>query len=87
MRLRAVETRRWLLRASNSGISAVIDPRGQLVATLPFGTVGALAADAAARRDQTLYVRAGEWVVALSALALLAAAFRTSGERCAMREQ
>lgn len=76
MRLRAVETRRWLLRASNSGISAVIDPRGELVATLPFGAVGALSAGAAARHDQTLYVRAGEWVVALSALALLALALR-----------
>lgn len=71
MRLRAVETRRWLLRASNSGISAVIDPSGAIVASLPFGAVGALPAAAAARHDMTAYVLGGEWVVVLSAALLL----------------
>jgi len=34
-RLRAIENRRYLLRATNDGITAVIDPYGRVVASLP----------------------------------------------------
>ena len=64
-RLRAVETRRWLVRASNSGISAFIDPAGRIVATLPFGAVGMLIHRIDTATGATLYVRGGDWVLPL----------------------
>src|SRR5262249_41347054 len=78
-RLRAVETRRWLVRASNSGISAFIDPSGRVVASLPSGAVGALSHPVDVADTITPYVRHGEWVVAACATWLLVAAV---GRRC-----
>jgi len=71
-RVRAVETRRFLLRATNTGITAVIDPYGRLVARAPVGMRTALAAGFAPRRSQTFYVRQGDWFAALCAFVSLA---------------
>jgi apolipoprotein N-acyltransferase len=38
-RMRAIETGRYLLRAANTGVSAVIDPRGRVLGTIPLGLV------------------------------------------------
>ncbi|MEO8606069.1 MAG: apolipoprotein N-acyltransferase, partial [bacterium] len=73
-RLRAVETRRWLVRASHSGASAVFDPQGDLVAALPFGLPGTLNRPVGLGEARTPYVRYGDWVVFLAAAALLASA-------------
>jgi apolipoprotein N-acyltransferase len=70
-RLRAVETRRWLVRASHSGASAVFDAQGNLVAALPFGAAGVLSRRIELRSDLTWYVRGGDWIVA-AAFGLLA---------------
>jgi len=71
--LRAVETRRWLVRASNSGVSAFVDPTGQVVASLPLGAVGALRHGLTPARTSCLYVRYGNWPLALSAIVVLTA--------------
>jgi apolipoprotein N-acyltransferase len=73
-RLRAVETRRWLVRASGSGISAVIDPSGEIVASLPYGAPGALVQAVGLSDTLTPYVRYGDWMVVASAV-LTAAGF------------
>lgn len=70
-RLRAVETRRWVLRAANTGVTAAIDPQGRVVDRIPVDTPGVLVARYRPLTGETLYVRAGEWVPALAALALL----------------
>lgn len=75
-RLRAVETRRWLLRASNSGISAVIDPTGEFVASLPFGEVQVLRQQVGLSRSLTPYVRWGNWVPFVCAALVLTACVR-----------
>lgn len=60
VRARAIETRRWLVRASTSGPSAIVDPAGRIVDRLPFGSAGAIAASIDARDDLTLYVQLGD---------------------------
>ena len=74
-RLRAVETRRWLVRASNSGISAFIDPAGHIAASLPVGAVGVLSHLIDPRSTATPYVVWGNWMLPLCA-AVVALSFR-----------
>jgi apolipoprotein N-acyltransferase len=76
-RLRAVETRRWLVRASHSGISAVIDDHGAVVATLPYGSRGSLVRTVARGVTLTPYARWGNApLLSGCAVALLLAAAR-----------
>lgn len=80
-RMRAVETRRWLVRASNSGISAFIDPMGEIVASLPLNEVGTVQHAVAPIQSVPLYVRLGDWPVGLSALIISLTALRIAGRR------
>jgi apolipoprotein N-acyltransferase len=75
-RVRAIEEGLPLVRAANTGISAVVDPLGRIVASLPLGTEGIL--DAALPRpiEPTLYVRFGDGPVAVAMLAALALVLR-----------
>jgi len=57
---RAVETRRYLVRAATTGTSAVIDPYGRVVDSLPPGTTGVLRTKVAGRTTLTPYVRLGD---------------------------
>ena len=58
-RLRAIETRRWLLRAGNDGITAAVDPYGRVTAELARGVAGTLAVGFDLRNDLTPWVRFG----------------------------
>jgi apolipoprotein N-acyltransferase len=60
-RLRAVEGNRYLLRAGTTGISAFIDPAGQVVESIPMGRDGIIYAKFQPRTDTTPYVRFGDW--------------------------
>jgi apolipoprotein N-acyltransferase len=83
--LRAVETRRWLVRASNSGISAFIDPTGRVVASLPVDAVGALRQSISLSTALTPYVRWGNWLIPLSIIVLMGSCVRTARSRKALR--
>lgn len=72
-RLRAVEFGLPVLRAANTGVSAVIDARGGLVASLPLGKAGYVDRPLPAALPATPYARWGDWPV-LIALALMLAA-------------
>jgi len=73
-RLRAVEHRLWLVRATNSGVSAVVDPAGRVVARTGLLTRESLRAVVHPREARTLYTRLGDWpgvlAVALTVLGL-----------------
>jgi apolipoprotein N-acyltransferase len=69
-RMRALETGRWLLRATNTGITAVIDAGGRVTHRLPQFRRGVLEAEVEPRSGATPYVRWGEWP-ALGLMALL----------------
>jgi apolipoprotein N-acyltransferase len=76
---RSVETRRAQVRATNTGLSAVITPTGEIVATIGLREQGTLVASVVPDgRTQTVLVRWGEWLppAALGVAALLALAAR-----------
>lgn len=67
---RAVETDRFVLRAANTGVSAIIDPRGRITARTPIFEEAALNGTFSMRDGQTFYVRCGDYFVLLCAVAL-----------------
>jgi apolipoprotein N-acyltransferase len=60
-RMRAIENGRWLLRSTNTGITASIDPLGRIVAVAPRNQRTTLNAPYMLLRDRTFYVTDGDW--------------------------
>jgi len=69
-RMRAVEHRRYMIRATNSGVSAVVDPFGNDVARTQLLERESLLATVHPLGGRTIYARLGDWVGWVS-LALL----------------
>ena len=70
---RAIELRTPVVRAANTGVSALIDARGVATQRLEVGARGAIHGDLRANAAPTLYARLGDApALALLALALLA---------------
>ena len=53
------------LRAANTGISAVVDPLGRVVRSLPLGSEGVLDAGLPQGIEPTIYVRTGNGIAGL----------------------
>jgi len=68
---RAIETRRSLVRATNTGVTTVINPRGEILETLPVFSTGVLKAKVPLMRGKTFYVRFGDWFTWIATAALL----------------
>jgi len=73
-RLRTIEQGLPMVRAANTGISAVVDPYGRVTKLLPLGARGVLDADLPKARPPTLYARYGDLVFLLLLLAVAALA-------------
>lgn len=73
-RMRAIEQGLPLIRAANTGISAVIDPKGRIIASLGLNEAGYLDATLPAPGAPTLYSRTGDLPWVLIVLAGLIAA-------------
>lgn len=66
--MRALETRRWLLRSTNTGITALVDHKGRIVKLLNTNRRSTLTAVAEMRQGQTAYMRFWIWpLLAISA--------------------
>ncbi len=68
---RATETDRFVLRAANTGVSAIIDPRGRITARTGIFEETVLKGTFAMRDGQTFYVRHGDYFVTLSVIMLV----------------
>ena len=78
--MRAIETDRWAVRATNTGYSAFVNPHGKTIWISGHNTYETHAANIYRRRSQTLYVRWGDWLtpvlLGLSFLAFVVKYFR-----------
>lgn len=80
-RLRAIETNRYVARAANTGVSALIDARGKLINTLPYGQEGCFKASLYLHHERSFYSRFGDYIgsfslpVALVFIVMLIVAF------------
>ncbi|WP_244814368.1 apolipoprotein N-acyltransferase [Caballeronia sp. Lep1P3] len=74
-RMRSIETGRPMLRATNTGMTAVIAANGDVVSKLPTFTTGVLEARVQGTSGRTPYVTSGNVTVIVVSLILLAIAF------------
>ena len=80
--MRALETGRYLLRSTNTGITALVDNKGRIVSELPVNTRASLSGTAVLREGQTPFMIAGIWpLLGLSGLILLLAMLRHYRDR------
>ncbi len=70
-RMRAIENHRWLLRDTNTGVTAAIDPYGRIVAHAPRFERTALQGEYNLESDTTFYTRHGDWFPMLCAIVAL----------------
>jgi apolipoprotein N-acyltransferase len=73
--MRAVENARWLLRDTNTGVTASIDPDGRIVASVPRKVRTALEAPYALSNETTFYTRHGDWFAYTCAIICVVALF------------
>ena len=55
--MRAIETARWVVRSTNTGLTAAINEKGRIVASLPQFSRGVLEVLATPMQGATLYSR------------------------------
>ena len=70
-RMRALENERWLLRSTNTGISAILDHRGEIVGKVPLFERGAFSVEVQPRRGATPFGYLGNWLAIGLAFLLL----------------
>ena len=79
-RMRAIENHRWVLRATNTGITTAIDPQGRMAFQAPRHLRAAFLFPFDFSHGQTFYTRHGDWFAYLSTaitLVFLASAWLT----------
>ncbi len=87
-RIRAAEAGRYMLRAANTGITAVIDPRGRIVERIPQFEPGVLTGVVRGFTGSTPYAVVGNYPTVLGALSLvLLAGLRAYRPRAARTER
>jgi apolipoprotein N-acyltransferase len=83
-RMRAIENRRWLLRDTNSGVTAAIDPYGRVRQSIPRHQTGELDAQFGFRNDLTFYTVHGDifaWLCAILSIGAIGWCFSQRNSR------
>ena len=75
-RMRAQENGKYLLRGTNNGVTAIIDPKGRVVARADSFVTTSLTSNVWATHGETLYTRLGSWPVLLICTLLILIACR-----------
>ena len=60
--IRAIETRRWIVRSANGGISGVFDPAGRLISGTSMYEAATFSASIKAMDSETFFVKYGDFV-------------------------
>jgi len=88
--MRAIENGRWLLAATNTGMTASVDPYGRIVAATPRKVRTALAAPYALSSSTSFYTRHGDcfaYLCAIISAGALLGAFRSGEGRQRLKAQ
>ena len=80
-RMRAVEEGLPVVRAANTGISAIIDAKGEIIARLETGQTGVIDASLPTALAPTPYARFGDWTSLALICAVWALAFTVGSAR------
>ncbi|EGH00012.1 Apolipoprotein N-acyltransferase / Copper homeostasis protein CutE [gamma proteobacterium IMCC2047] len=75
-RMRAIENGKYLMRGTNTGVTAIIDDQGQLIAQARPFVKGSLTGEVWRTSGQTPYSRLGSWPVLLLCTVLIAVCVR-----------
>jgi len=70
-RLRAIETRRDIARSANTGVSAIINAKGEITSSLAYNQKGALSGQIITNDKITFYVKAGDYIARISIFIML----------------
>ncbi len=70
-RLRAIETRKYVVRSANTGVSALIDDRGQITQQIQWEKAGFIIGEICPNTHLTLHARWGDWPALLALLACI----------------
>ncbi len=65
-KLRAVETRRYVARSANTGISAIINARGDILKTLGYEEQGIIQGQLGINTEKTFYVKYGDYIARIA---------------------
>ena len=70
-RLRAIENRRSIARSANTGISAFINPKGDITQSLEYGKTGAIKGEISTSNKTTYYTEQGDYIFRIAMLILV----------------
>lgn len=65
-RLRAIETRKSIARSANTGISALINEKGEITKELGYGLKGTLSGEITTNDKKTFYVKYGDYIARIA---------------------
>lgn len=69
--LRAIENRRAIARSANTGISAVINQKGDIIQSIPYGEKGILKGNLKLNKEFTFYTQQGDYIARISILVMV----------------
>ncbi len=80
-RLRAIENRRGIARSANTGISALIDEKGNILKSIPYGEKGILRGKIPQNTAQTYYTTNGDYIFRVAMFTLILILFTSFTRR------
>ncbi len=84
-RLRAIENRKYIARSANTGVSCVINEKGEIISSLPYGKEGVLSHKIFLNRKKTFYIKNGDLFFKASFFTCILILVYTIGYRLILR--